>query len=294
MGIYTPSKEEVTLLSNVIAVGEKFKPLHQKLGELFTPEVRNQIAKLKTDVFGVTKGDEGKLVEIAALGKNQCRMWRDFVQVYFGVSARRINQLLDTEDSQAERAAKREANWTPRYAKGDKVEAQRYGQGKWITGTVAGIPDSRRGMYGLEDLSESGISMFHEAEMRPAVDSMTTREALGQIRSAFEKVKATGGNDLNKVKTLDAALTLIEMNPESVDEDEPIERIESVGQNPHYDRKDPYLYFSQFKSEPQTLGDELAAMLIEFRLDLYQIKDVLRYAEKDAKLTLGKTKAVAA
>ena len=77
-------------------------------------------------------------------------------------------------------------------------------------------------------------------------------------------------------------------------EDLPLRRIEAIGDNPHYDRKDPYAYFEQFKSEPQTLGDELAAMLIEFGLDLYQIKDVLRYAEKDAKLTLGKTKAVAA
>ena len=81
---YKPNSEEKKVITKVIAVGEQFKPLHQKLGELFTPEVRHTIAALKLQTFKVTKGDEGQLVELSV---NKALMWKDFVQTYFGVTA---------------------------------------------------------------------------------------------------------------------------------------------------------------------------------------------------------------
>ena len=52
------------------------------------------------------------------------------------------------------------------------------------------------------------------------------------------------------------------------------------------DKKDPYAYFEQFTNELQTMGDEISSMLIEFKLDLPSIKEVLRYAEASAKRDL--------
>ena len=55
-----------------------------------------------------------------------------------------------------------------------------------------------------------------------------------------------------------------------------------------------YNYFEQFKEEPQTMGDEIVSMLIEFKLDQHQIKEVLRYAEMSATRTLQQLKVSAA
>lgn len=56
-----------------------------------------------------------------------------------------------------------------------------------------------------------------------------------------------------------------------------------------------YDYFEQFKDELQTLGDEFSAMMIEFKLDLQSIKEVLRYAEQAAKRDINQiSKAKAA
>ena len=60
------------------------------------------------------------------------------------------------------------------------------------------------------------------------------------------------------------------------------------------DKRDPYAYFEQFKAEPQTMGDEIAAMLVEFKLDQQQIKEVLHYAEMSAKRTLNQLQTAVA
>jgi len=60
------------------------------------------------------------------------------------------------------------------------------------------------------------------------------------------------------------------------------------------DKKDPYAYFERFREEPQTMGDEISAMLIEFKLDQRQIKEVLRYAEMSARRTLNQLQTAAA
>jgi hypothetical protein len=245
---YKPNSEEKKVITKVIAVGEQFKPLHQKLGELFTPEVRHTIAALKLQTFKVTKGDEGQLVELSV---NKALMWKDFVQTYFGVTARRINQLLDTEEVKAERAAVLEAKQP------------------FTTETPAPVTHQEK------DREQLGMVVNRLDSINKAVQQVVGDKPRWSQHEEYAEVI----NEAQKPSGL--------VSPE-------IAQIESAGMNPHFDRKDPYLYFSQFKSEPQTLGDELAAMLIEFGLDLYQIKDVLRYAEKDAKLQLGKSQAVAA
>jgi hypothetical protein len=199
-------------------------------------------------------------------------------------------------------------DFTPRFNRGDKVEGQKYGQGAWIQGIVVRVPSSLRGMYwvtqqenpdltltrvkvgGLGEIKQyAPMTEFYQHEMRPIVTATDMKEAKDDISAAWDKVKAVGGDDLLKVKAIDAAIAL--RGIQVLNEDEVLQNIEAAGSNPN---PDPYAYFEQFKSELQTMGNEISAMLIEFGLDMYQIKDVLRYAEKDAKHTLGKSEAVAA
>jgi hypothetical protein len=275
-----PTKEENKLIANVIAVGEQFKPLHQKLGELFPPEVRHTIAALKLQTFKVTKGDEGQLVELS-VGK--ALMWRDFVSEYFGVSARRINQLLDTDDAKAERQA--------------KVQAQ--------------MAQATKQQIAADAITRESITPEVEKQAEVEIETACNNLQAAAIASTVpvvsrkEKDKEQLGMVVNRLDSINKAVAqVVSDKPRWSQHDEYADVVDhaqkiaalvsEAGMNPHFDRKDPYLYFSQFKSEPQTLGDELAAMLIEFGLDLYQIKDVLRYAEKDAELQLGKSEAVAA
>lgn len=48
-----------------------------------------------------------------------------------------------------------------------------------------------------------------------------------------------------------------------------------------------YEYFEQFRDEPETLGTEIASMLVELKLDLATIRRVFKIAEKDATETIA-------
>lgn len=54
---------------------------------------------------------------------------------------------------------------------------------------------------------------------------------------------------------------------------------------------DPYAHFYQFKSEPQTLAGELAAMLVEFDVDDTTLLDLLKKELKLQRKELAQTKA---
>lgn len=320
MTVYKPKKEEKKVLDIIIAAGNEFKPLHKKLGEIFTLEMRQNIAALKQNVFECTQGSAGRVVMIDHDPQPLELDWNGFCLWAFDVTARRINQLLDTEEARDARAEdwhrknqERIANlptFEPKFKVGDVVEGQEYGRGKWIKGIVVRVPDSIRGLYwvtqqenpdltlttvkvgGLGEVKQyEPMTRFKESEMR--LYTPVTREIMtdtkDQMETAFTNpqtaMEAAGIKDFKDTRIV----------AESIDKlDSIIGDIDAVGDNPHYDSKDVYDYFGQFKSEPQTLGNEISAMLVEFGLDLFQIKDVLRYAEKDAKATLSKSQAVAA
>lgn len=82
------------LLAAVIAAGDEFKAIHKKLTELFDGGLREQVEALKADVFCVSRGVSGRRV----LVQKKLMCWSEFCLFCFGVSARRINQLLDIED----------------------------------------------------------------------------------------------------------------------------------------------------------------------------------------------------
>lgn len=261
------TKQHKELLAAIIAVGQEFKPLHKKLTTLFTPEVRQQIETLKTEVFGVSAGLRGNLVAVgedthptSGPKTSLTFYWDEFVSWCFGVSARRINQLLDTDEVRAERA-----------------EAKR-------------LEDERVAAEEVKVYTEAAEAIY-AANPHPKTD----KEAAAALRVGWEKLKAVGGHDLNRVKMIDFCLNEIENPITPLGEgDELTQSIEAVGDNPHYERKDPYAYFEQFKAEPQTMGDEISAMLIEFGLDQHQIKEVLRYVEMSAKRTLNQMQTAVA
>jgi hypothetical protein len=95
------------LLAVVIAAGEEFKVIHKKLTELFDGGLREQVEALKADVFRVSRGVSGRQV----LVQKKLMCWSEFCLFCFGVSSRRINQLLDILDAEKRTArceAKRE------------------------------------------------------------------------------------------------------------------------------------------------------------------------------------------
>src|SRR5450631_4037877 len=109
MTICKPTAEEQKVLAKLTAVGAEFKPLHKKLGEIFTEEVRRTIALVKLDVFEVRQGSAGRVVLIAHDHKPGELGWNGYCLWALDVTARRLNQLLDTDDAKAERQAKVQA-----------------------------------------------------------------------------------------------------------------------------------------------------------------------------------------
>ena len=144
------------------------------------------------------------------------------------------------------------------------------------------------------------MTQFKESEMRlfiPVTREIMT-DAKDQMETTFTNLQtamdAAGIKDFKDARVIAESLEKIGSVVTDEEVNEVIHNIDAAGVNPRFDTKDPYAYFEQFKSELQTMGDEISSMLIEFGLDLYQIKDVLRYAEKDAKATLSKSQVVAA
>ena len=90
------NKETSDLIAVVIRVADEFRPCHTKLG-IIIDEHRAKIVALKRK-FGVHQGSRGHRLIIPKDGKNVPLYWDDFVVFYFGVTSRRLNQLLEVRD----------------------------------------------------------------------------------------------------------------------------------------------------------------------------------------------------
>jgi hypothetical protein len=93
-----PNKETSDLIAVVIRVADEFRPCHTKLG-IIIDEHRAKIVALKRK-FGVHRGSRGHRLLIPKDGKNVPLYWDDFVVFHFGVTSRRLNQLLEVKDDQ--------------------------------------------------------------------------------------------------------------------------------------------------------------------------------------------------
>jgi hypothetical protein len=229
-------KQELELIADVIKVGTEFRPLHKKLTSLFTPEVKEQIMKLKTEIFGVQQGDAGRLVAIGeAFGDPKLSFyWDEFCGWNFGVSTRRLNQLLETDEVVAVRNTLKQLH---------KERVQHRGNGDF------------------NQIKEDALQIVKLGQ-----------KALLAQGNAPHPTQAAKDWAMARLKGEDIAHTRSGIT----------------------DHKDPYEYFEQFREELQTMGDEISAMLIDFKLDILQIREVLRYAEMDAKRTLQQLEVGAA
>jgi hypothetical protein len=91
-GAIAPDQDTVDLIEEVIQIAADFKPIHEKL-KTIVEKGRCKISCLKS-AFGVRQGCAGHPLIIA----KQTFTWEEFVQTYFGVTPRRLNQLLDSKD----------------------------------------------------------------------------------------------------------------------------------------------------------------------------------------------------
>lgn len=252
MEAYKPNAQEKKVIAIVVTAGEQFKPLHKKLREIFTDEVVKQADKLKSEVFGVSHGNAGRCVNVSADPNVALNFyWTEFCGWCFGVSARRINQLLDTDEAREER---KKEYARPRPADSANAPANLNGNPNF----------SGRELKKYEqDLAE----LAAHPEWQRQAQKVTDDSELKPLHK--ERVMHRGNGDFEQVKR--DALQMVS-----------------------FDHKDPYAYFEQFREEPQTMGDEISAMLIEFKLDIHQIREVLRYAEMGAKRTLQQLEVGAA
>jgi hypothetical protein len=233
--VVVPSQAWIPIITQAIQRGKEFKVLHTKLTELFNDRLKNNIVRLKNELFCVKQGSAGRTVNVSTDPKMALNFtWEGFCGYAFGVTSRRINQLLDIKDVDA----------TTR-------QHENHGGG-----------DSNK-------------------PYDPVV-KMRKSELDASLKTQFDKgVEAAGLKPEEVVAKLEAA--------EDSYESERFDEAYKQGLAEAISNKEPYVYFEQFKEEPQTMGAEIAAMLVEFGLDSTQIREVLRYAEKDAKHTLDQT-----
>jgi hypothetical protein len=91
-GTVIPDRETACLIADVLSAAQEFRPIHQKLKDVVKKH-RTKIVLLKNK-FGVRMGTQGYPLLI---GKAPM-FWEEFVNFYFGVTSRRLNQLLDVRD----------------------------------------------------------------------------------------------------------------------------------------------------------------------------------------------------
>jgi len=78
--------------------GKEYKKMHEKLTKLFD-RIRPSVQALKDSVFRIRKGVSGRAVAIGGIAVS----WEEYCHHTFGVSARRINQLLEIDDRNDDR-----------------------------------------------------------------------------------------------------------------------------------------------------------------------------------------------
>jgi hypothetical protein len=223
---YVPNDEESKLILTVNEAGTEFKKVHEKLTKLFD-RIRPSVQALKDNVFRVRKGVSGRAVAIGEIAVS----WEEYCHHTFGVSARRINQLLEIDDRNDDRIVIPPVKKV--HLTHERLEAMldaKYKEG--VSAAAAGA--------GVEDESDTEVDDEPEAGAPEVVRQL---EDVINNSPLPEYPKAAG------------------------------------------DRA--FEYFEQFKDEPETLGTEIASMLVELKLDLATIRRIFKIAEKDATETIA-------
>jgi hypothetical protein len=153
-----PNLETKLLVEEVIHIGCEFKPAHEKL-KVIIEKHRFKILSLK-EAFGVRQGCGGAHLIIGHEPFN----WEEFILTYFGVTSRRLNQLLDARDSK---------NTHLIVVPTPETEKPLFKKGK-----IAGIAEARRQM--------TAELLAHPL---PAIMTADTADAKGDVYDYFEQLK---------------------------------------------------------------------------------------------------------
>ena len=108
---------------------------------------------------------------------------------------------------------------------------------------------------------------------------LTEQQLQGMLDDKYEEGVAAGAADVEdngEADETEAGAPDVVRKLADVIADSPVPKYpEAVGNR-------AFVYFEQFKDEPETMGTEIASMLVELKLDLATIRRVFKIAEKDA------------
>jgi hypothetical protein len=313
-GAYGRTYEE--LINDVIHAGGDYKTIHSKLTHIFDGDggecsVGRKVQELKLKVWKVSKGVAG--VEVNVNGTMMD--WTEFVKFAFDITPRRLNQLLDIEDAapQTKPKPKEKESWAKRMTKDEleKLKQQKFEEG--IEAASATPEEVKAKLRGAEDEYQADIEAAWSEAYEQGVRDAQVMESENKPPVVENNMEPEPASDTSKAKRwfkvgadsrtlgIGTKNDLRAQGKQQHDEPPPSDEIgESAEQGTEQrkaqptiklDSKDPYAYFEQFKDEPQTMASELAAMLLEFRLDEQQTTTVLDLLKKQLK---AQRKALAA
>ena len=293
---HKPSAEEQFALEAVHVAGASFRAMHKKLSNIFDERLRKQIRDLKVNTFKVKAGSPGRFVLV---GDKQFK-WADFVKANFDVTENWLNEIIRTKEEREAKLVAREAEHAKslaRIAEAVKVAAEderelaakiyapvetpvettaadkewaKFHVGETITPVTAEVATANANHAHMTEVIADGKA---ERQMLEAVAKQAEADAAREAAITPELIAGAKTQLTASFKKMADAQRIAEAKKNNVD------KLEEM-------RDTTYDYFGQFADELQALGDELASMLIEFKLDLPSIKEVLRYAEASAKRDL--------
>jgi hypothetical protein len=253
-----------------------------------------KVEHLKLKVWKVSKGVAGVKVDVNGTAMD----WTEFVKFAFDITPRRLNQLLDIEDAAPlpKPKPKEKKSWV-------KMEKADYGKAmkeQWDKGVMsaglkpeevaAKIEDAET--VALDRAYDQGVAdtqakyMLKLAEAKHAAQVAESKpEPADKPEPNTSKAKRwyKVGDDsrslgIGSKNDLRAQGKRMHDEPLSAEE---LAAITRCAQPARLDSKDPYAYFEQFGDEPQTMASELAAMLLEFRMDEQQTSALLDLLKKE-------------
>jgi hypothetical protein len=241
-GAYGRTYQE--LIDDVIQVGGDYKVLHSKLTRIFDGDGSECSVRRKVEELKLRVWKVSKGVAGVKVDVNGTAMdWTEFVKFAFDITPRRLNQLLDIEDAPLPKPKPKEKKSWVKMEKADYDKAMKE---QWDKGVMSAGLKPEEVVAKIEDAETVALDRAYD-------QGVADTQAKYMLKLAEAKHAAQESED------------------EPAAEPEPAD----------FDIDDPYFHFHQFRDEPQTMASELAAMLLEFRMDEQQTLTLLELVKKE-------------
>jgi hypothetical protein len=282
------------MIDAVVKSGGEYKSLHAKLTTIFNDDLKKDVGELKMFVWKVSKGVAGVRVNVNGTTMD----WVEFTKFAFDVTPHRLNQLLDLKDHHASKPTDREKkDWVKmQKADYDKALNEQWNKGVMSAGlkpeeVVRKLMDAEDEYWSYRERAAYAQGVRDAQSLGPPVspEPEPTNNKEPERKSDTRKAKSwhTVGDDSRSLGI--GSKNDLRAQGKRQHAEPPQE--ESEGEPVKLSPKDPYAYYEQFKDEPQTMASELAAMLLEFRMDEQQTTTLLDLLKKQLK---AQRKALAA